>query len=227
MSALVQRLDLRTRARKRANMENSTFWADADVNTQINIYVAGLYDMLVEAGPPDYFSADATIVLVSGTVAYALPSDFRSLQEVFSIEGADFYRPLEQINDKRRLFYRAPQSAGSVLLRYTPAPPLLTADTGAGGVFDGVSGWDEWIVCSTARAMLIAEESDVTELNSELGMLGARISAQAKNRNQGGPNYMGSVDDIDNYPYPYANTVNAYTLRAGFLDIFSLQPVYP
>lgn len=228
MTAAVTRLVLRTRIRQRANMESSQFVTDTEINDLINVHLTELYDILVEASPPDYFSSDYSFNTVAGTVATALPSDFRSLIAVYTIPQTDFYRPLRQITDVERARYRAPQSAVAMVMRYVPVPPQLTTDADpVTGSFDGVSGWEELIVSMAARDCLMKEESDVSTLDGKIARLTARIESQAAKRNLGSPTYITDVDELDASPYPFRAGVNAYQLRAGFLDLFSAHLVYP
>jgi hypothetical protein len=52
-------LQLRTQARERADMTNSTFVTDTELNNYINKSIAELYDILVQCYGSDYFTAPA------------------------------------------------------------------------------------------------------------------------------------------------------------------------
>lgn len=205
-------------------MENSTFVADSELTGYVNVNCQEVYDMLVEASPPDYFSTDYTITTVAGTIAYALPSDFRSLQQVYAQEATDYLRPLTLITDVDRIRFRSPQGAYTVIVRYTPAFTDLSGDS---NTFDGISGWEELVVAMCARDMLLKEESDVSGVMQKIVMLQERIRSQAHNRHQGMPRYITDVDAITQWPYPYRQSINAYQLRAGYLDLYTLHPVFP
>lgn len=228
MAYNVTRLDLRTRARQAALQENSTFCTDAEVNSMINAAIASLYDIECESSPPDFYSTDFAISTVAGQTAYALPADFRSLQDVFVVDPSapDRMRALLPAMPSARGRYRAPQSVVSVVLRYTPAPPLLTADSGAGGVFDCVSGWDEYLVQYVARDMLMKEGSDTSQQQYKLDELTRRIKSAAKSRSQGFPSYINEVEDTEHYGYAWSQNVTRYALRAGFLDLLAESPVW-
>lgn len=51
-------LELRTQARQRADMTESTFVTDTELNSYINKSIAELYDMLVQCYGSDYYIAD-------------------------------------------------------------------------------------------------------------------------------------------------------------------------
>lgn len=228
MAYNVTRLDLRTRARQASLQENSGFCTDAEVNAMINAAIASLYDIECESSPPDYYSTDFAISTVAGQVAYALPTDFRSLQDVYVVDPtrSDRMRALLPAMPSARGRYQAPQSVVSVLLRYTPAPPLLTADSGAGGTFDFVSGWDEYVVQYVARDMLMKEGSDTSQQQLKLQELQRRIESAAKSRSQGFPSFINEIEDTDQYGTYWAQSIARYTLRAGFLDLLADSPVW-
>lgn len=205
-------------------MENSTFVTDTEMNQLCNTNLSWLYDMLVAASPPYYYSTDGTVSVVAGTTSYTLPADFRSLIQVFWQVSAGVYRPIYPIVDTNRESYQPPQVSGTVILRYVPAPPVLSTDSGATGTFDGVSGWDELIVMRMARDMLTKEESDVQWLDMKIAELVDRISRNAKGRSVGIPqqtqNFRGRSWKNSNY-YPGVQSVNGFQLRAGNLDLFN------
>lgn len=215
-------LDLQTRSRQRANMENSTFVTDAELTRLINSHHYRLYNRLAIA-VPYYFSKDHPITTVAGQIQYPLPPDFRSAQVVYAVEQIDQYRPLRNLTDFQRNVYRAPAGAYSVMLRYTPTATTLTdpADT-----LDGFSGFDEFIVAAVARDMILKEEGDVGTLIDEMNQLAAEIIASMP-RDQGQPEYVTEVEYAIDWPYPYRQAVNAYQLRSGFLDLYAISPVWP
>lgn len=79
MSDVVSQTEIRTRVRHYANMENSSFVTDAELNTRINASARRLYAKLVAARGQEYYRANATISAVAGTSVYAMPSDFWQL----------------------------------------------------------------------------------------------------------------------------------------------------
>lgn len=215
-------LDLRTRARQRANMENSTFVTDTELTRLVNTHRYRLYNRLALA-VPYYFSKDHPITTVAGQIPYPLPEDFRSSQVVYAVEQLDQYRPLRNLTDFQRNVYRAPAGAYNVMLRYTPTPPPLVDD---GDMLDGFSGYDEYIVAAVARDLILKEEGDVGTLMDEMAQLAAEITSTLP-RDQGQPEYVTEVEYAIDWPYPYRQAVNAYQLRAGFLDLYAISPVWP
>lgn len=229
MALNVTRDVLRSRIRQVANMENSTFVTDANLNDLINRHIPRFWDLLLEIGPPDWMTpTDYALTTASGTIRYALPSDFRSVVMVYAAESTDFYRPLRQVNDVDRVCYRAPAGAYSLVVRYIPVAPQLTTDTAnATGQIDDISGWSDLIVYASARDCLDKEESDSSTCVQRLQEVEARMRRQQGGRNIGAPVYVTDVDGVDMWPYPYRQAANAYQVFGTNLDVFTLNPVWP
>ncbi len=203
-------------------MENSTFVTDAELTRLINVHHYRLYNRLALA-VPYYYSKDFPIVTVPGQIPYPLPPDFRSAQVVYAVEQVDQFRPLRNLTDFQRNVYRAPAGAYNVTLRYTPLATPLVGDL---DTLDGFSGYDEFIVAAVARDMILKEEGDVGALIDEMNQLQAELMASLP-RDQGQPEYVTEVEYAIDWPYPYRQAVNAYQIRAGFLDLYAISPVWP
>lgn len=228
MARNVTRATLRTRIRQRSATQNAENPSDTEINDLINVYLTELWDLVVDAAPPEYYSSETTVNTVAGTIAYALPADFRSLLSVDAVESADAFRPLHQINDIDRSIFRSPAGVYAVRVRYVPAPPTLSSDSAdATGQIDGISGWDQIVTAWCARAVLQAEERDTSALDAEISHLEGRIKREARHRHRGAPASVLDVEGIDAWPYPFGSSVDAYQLRAGFIDIFTVSPVFP
>ena len=82
MAASATLSDLKTRARQRADMVNSTFIADAELLNYINASYAELYDIMVQTYE-DYYTTSTTFTLTSSdSGVYSLPADFYKLRGV-------------------------------------------------------------------------------------------------------------------------------------------------
>jgi len=221
MASNVTLLELRTRARELADMDNSEFWTNTRINARVNAHAADLYDKLVAAGPPEYYATDATLTTVSGTLASSLPATFRSLVGVYAQEGSTTkLREIYPIRGGTRLAYDAPQGAYNVTLRYVPA---MTALSGDADTLDGVSGWEELIVLLCARDMRIKEDSPVDDLMMAIARMEGRIVANAPKRG-GGPRFVRDMDD-EEAPYWASNPICGYELRAGSIELFQRSPL--
>lgn len=223
MARSVTLQQLRVRSQRLANMENSTFVQTSEWADIINANLCEVYDLLVTAAPPDYYTSTYQLTTAAGTIAYAVPADLLDLSCVFAVESTDQRRPIRAISDFDRGLYRAPQGAYTIELEYTPNAPTLVADT---DTFDGVSGWEELIVAMSARDALLKEESDVTFLEGKIANLKTRIVSNAERG--GGPKHINDIEIADIWPYPTSSKIHAYRLRAGNIELYQANiPLYP
>jgi len=208
-------LQLKTRARERADQVNSNFVEDSELTNYINASIAELYDLMVAAYGSDYFLDSAAISIVSGTEDYALPADFYKMRGVdVNINNDNWFsvRPFN-FNERNRnqdvtwglltgpsIRYRimgsnlkfspVPDGSYNCQIWYIPKAAILTTDT---DVFDDLNQWAEYVVVDAAIKMMQKEESDVSVLQSQKAELKRRIEIMAENRDAGSPE---SVSDI-------------------------------
>ncbi len=209
---------LRDRAKSESDMINSTFVSDGEWQNWINSNLCEVYDLLVQAGPPDYYSVSTIITTAPQQESYALPSDFRSLAVVYSIDTASQRkRPVETINDWAVAQYQPPQGIYNIQLRYIPVPPILTSDL---DTFDGVSGWEELIVAMSARDALLKEESDVSGMVDKIERLKGRIRTASSQRD-GNPQYITNVNNARSWDWQFTDSrVGGYILRADNIELY-------
>jgi hypothetical protein len=208
---------------ERAQMTNSGFASTTEVNRLINVRRRLLHLRIAKAVPYHY-STDYAFNTVAGTIPYALPADFLWCQDLYAAEDVDHYRPIRNLTGWQRNVYRAPQGAYSLVLRYTPTPVDLSADA---DTVDGIIGYDEWIVASAARCLLLKERDDVSQITGELRELEQDIIESISFRDQGQPQMITEVEMATDWPYPYRQAINGYQLRGGFVDVFQLTPAWP
>jgi hypothetical protein len=216
--AAVTLAQLRNRARVRCDMVNSAFIADADFNDFLNASADELYDILVEKYE-DYFTTSSTLTTVSGTESYTVPADFYKLVGIdFQIDSTR-WRALEPFVVRERNVYRnlptigfpgyelkywlrgsnlnllpVPTAAWTLKLWYVPRRAAMSADS---DTFDGVSGWEEYIVVDAAIKALTAEEGDTSALEREKAQLLERTQKAASNRDAGSPARVADVSRDD------------------------------
>ncbi len=218
MARTVTLAQLRLRSLRRADMVTSGFVSNTEVNDVINDELCELYDLLVEAAPPDYYSAEATVTTASGTLGYALAnvaSDFRSLIAVYADEGSTQRTPILAVNEFERANYRAPQGIYSIIVRYCPAAPVLANDN---TTFDGVSGWDSLVTARVARRLLAKRKADTGELLQEIGVKTQQIQSSSR-RDRGQPRHITDVDQAGGW-YPSSVRVRGYALIGGNLELY-------
>lgn len=83
MARTVTISELKTRALRRAKMENSQFADSDEVDRLVREAVAELYDKLIEARGAHYYLSSAEAVSSAGGVLFVLPEDFYQLAAVY------------------------------------------------------------------------------------------------------------------------------------------------
>jgi hypothetical protein len=207
--------ELRAATRQRADMVNSQFVTDAELNSYINQSYFELYDLLVSKYGDNYYVAPAYTITTNGTDdQYALPTSpllYKLLGVDLGLSNtSDSYvtiRPFEFIDRNRYAVPNFQSFYGLTNLRYrlngdkiwfTPIPaanqrirlwyiPRMTTLALDTDTVDGVSGWTEYIICDAAMKCMQKEESDVSVLMAEKQMLIRRIEAMAESRDVGSP----------------------------------------
>lgn len=206
---------LRTRVRQRADMENSEFVTDAELNVFINASYKELYDILVSKFEMWYVGDPTSITLTSSDAGKkALASDFYKLHGVDQYLGGQWrevkpftfnQRNRQGLSDRLHgihttIRYRVVGSdlrfspvdlaVGTFRYWYTPLATEMSAD---GDSMDGVNGWEEYVIVDAARKCLLKEESDVSGLLQEKAALERRIEVMAQNRDAANPQ---QVEDV-------------------------------
>lgn len=215
MATTLTLAELRTATRQRADMVNSQFVTDAELNSYINQSYFELYDLLVSKFGDNYYVAPPYTFQTDGTnFQYALPTS----PPVYKLLGVDLQlgnnessyvtiRPFEMIDRNRYAVPNFQSFYGLTNLRYrlngdniwfTPIPaanqtirlwyvPRMTTLLSDTDTVDGVSGWTEYIICDAAMKCMQKEESDVSVLMAQKQMLIQRIEAMAEARDAGSP----------------------------------------
>lgn len=218
MSNSVTLSTVKTRARQRADMEDSTFIGDSELNSYVNASYSELYDLLT-ATYEDYFTTSTTFTLVTGDSGVeALPTDF------YKLRGLDYQLGGEWItvypydwnsrNLKQRsvskiwlgdydLAYRImgtnlrieprDNATGDYQLWYIPIYTPLTSDTDTLNTSISNNGWEEYIVLDVAIKMLNKEESQTSHLVKEKDALIKRINSMAGDRDVDQPERISDV----------------------------------
>jgi hypothetical protein len=219
-------LQLRTQVRQVANMETSQFITDSELTSYVNLSAFELYDLLVTHYGDDFYVADPYTFTTDGTNDHvALPADFYKLLGVdislggnqwdnvpkFSVAGRNKYsNPTGGIlyGYRNNIRYRLsgsklwltplPKAGQQLRIFYIPRWTPLSAD---GDTFDGISGWEEYVIIDSAIKCLQKEESDVSALMAQKQGLIMRIEAAAANRDAGTPARVADVFGMDgDYP---------------------------
>jgi len=200
MARPVTFIEMKTRARQRADMENSTFIKESELNFYINDSLAELYDILVQKFGANYYLKQFTITTAPGVLEYDLPVDFYKINGVDLVRGNSdsnlTLKPFMFIERNSRTFfdnyrYRLlgnkihfldPDASREILVWYVPISERLVLDT---DTFDGINGYEEYVIIDAAIKMKEKEESDIQGLLVSKQMMNKRIEEAAENRDEG------------------------------------------
>lgn len=82
---------LRTRARERADMEESTFVTDSELNSYINNSIAELHDLLIAAYNEEYYMDSIEFTTTTGQLDYDLPNgtNYSAANKFYKLRGVD------------------------------------------------------------------------------------------------------------------------------------------
>jgi hypothetical protein len=196
-------LELRTRSRQRADMVNSRFISDSELNYLINASVAELYDLLIANRDENYYIDSDTFTTSAGDSEYDLPADFYKLMGVDLVNGSSDSVTLKafkwqernrsitgveelryQIRNNTLKFIPTPSSGKSIKVWYVPRPTALSLDA---DTFDGINGFEEYVIIDAAIKMRVKEESPVQELMLEKQMMEKRILKSCQGRDSTEP----------------------------------------
>jgi hypothetical protein len=177
--------------------------ARATVLQYVNQGCAALYDLLVEARGPAYFRTTApNITTLADTSEYDLPGNFYQLisvrlagqngdtMEPFQAQDEPSLRLPTTVSYPRYYQIRAGKiellpkhAAGStVVLDYVPTCPAL--EDSLVSLFDGINGWEEYVVCYAAKMMATKDQDwDVVhEMRADMKALTDRVLKLAPKR---------------------------------------------
>lgn len=220
MARTVARSTLRTRIRYRTNTESETDPSDTELNDAINEALTEVYDLLVLASPPDYYSTETSIT-VTTSVTYALPSDFYKVRRVWEDKGSNRRTQLDLVPDDRRQNYVGPSGGQTVIMRYIPASTTLTSDA---STFDGVDGWDELVVLVASIDVLNKKDIDPSPLMAKRDRIERRIREMAP-RDFGNAPTIATHANLD--PYAYWNqNIAGYNIVGGNLELYRFNPYW-
>jgi len=213
--ATITRSALRSTIRQRADMEDSQFISDSELNGYIQSSAAELYDLLVESNE-DYNTLDKLVTISSGN-SFSLPQNCYKVRGLdYTTDGGATFIPVWPFNflergaqfdptlSRRIAQVRYKIMAGKIiLLPESEAPgqyrlwwvptldPLVTDQA----KLEGYNGFEEYVVLDCTIKCLNKEESDVSAHERALTKMKKRIENMSKSRDQGGPEVVADVRD--------------------------------
>lgn len=221
---------IRARARQLADMENSTFWTDANLLEEINGSARRLYNKLVQVDE-EYFASDVDISSVADQIKYSITtaaSDFFKILWVSIAQGSsppdEDFSPMERWNPRERGVLRQRSYLSSHRYRYRlvgdnlevrPAPPAgytfrvyyvptMTALSADGDTLDMIHGFDEWVALDVAEKMLLKEQNDVSDMVRRKMEVWEEVLNVMSPRDRGEPPQVQDVESariLENFPF--------------------------
>lgn len=194
MARTITLLDLRDEIGTLTQTDGATGrWSVARVNRRINMSISRFRAKLASFGISYYLKTQSG-TLTSGTATVAVPADHVQTEGIsVAYQGSDYY-PLEPWSWEHRdlydeaqggygqplgyrvmgdsmTIYPIPQGDYPYRWHYLPTHTDLSSDT---DTFDGVSGWENWVIADVSQYILTAE-SDGERLGAVL-----QIKAEAE-----------------------------------------------
>lgn len=195
---MTTRLEIVTRARQKAHLENSTF-----VDTAAPLFVQEAYNEvyhLFASKGMHMLETDFTPT-ITGAATYTLPTDFYATLNVMRLQGSDYYKliPVQPdlelkvrsltgveanyykirrtaTNGRTIQFYPNP-SSGTYTVHYIPECPVLSADNTA---VITVGPSDALIACILAKKFCVREQEHNNELDDEIKQLYFEVNRLAE-----------------------------------------------
>ena len=202
---------------QQANMEETQLIGDAELVGYINSSIAELHDILVQVYNGDYFQKDYSFTTVTNQDKYDLPADFYKLVGVDYVLGPRQIVVLNRFNFRDRFkdetfafysfqgfrtniryrlekdsirFNTVPDAGKSMRLWYIPCATKLVNDS---DTYDGINGYEEYVINDCVIKCLIKEESDVSVQMARKQAFIFRIQSAADNRDTAAPEVITDV----------------------------------
>lgn len=185
-------VNLRADVRELCDIPNDDeFVTNANLNERINRSIARLYWKLVQAQGADHYEKSATFTTSAGVNEYSFSAmtpavtDFARLIQI-EISDGTLRRVMQPFMRKEHGQWLEAQVPGghTVTLYYVPAPVRLTAD---GDSFDGIAGFEDWVVNDVAIGVAGKEESDTSEFRATKQEIDRQIMGFAASRDASFP----------------------------------------
>lgn len=186
-------LQLRNRVRDRADLVADNFVLDATLTQWINDSAQELYDLLLQSGQ-DWFVTSSPVTVVSPAASFPVPTGAMRLHGLDRDIGGGKFESIKRGTFRERFSYTerryvatkatvsifpTTSAPGSYVQWYTPAFAALVADS---DTFDGIDGWEEYIVVDVALKCRVKGEEDTGDLMAAKAQLRARVQTMAATR---------------------------------------------
>jgi hypothetical protein len=212
MALTVTLANLRTRIRNRGEWLD-TYISDAEILAMVNASIAQLHNIITGLDP-DYFLSSDDSNVVSGTATYALATDCFKPKGVDLLDSNNEWLNVLRFNWAERnqlqsgagerlwTRYRIEGSnirlmptpgwseTNGLRLWYIPTPTVLSADS---DTYDGISGFDEWVVLNCCVMCAAKEGSDTSVFMAQKKEVERLVRSAAAIRDIGEPDMVRDV----------------------------------
>jgi hypothetical protein len=234
MGRSVTSAEILSRARLAAEAQNDTNITDAWLYLQATALVAKLWDLIIANGLGGEGVKNVTFTSVQGQVGYDLNAsiwtppggsagplaDFYKVKTLYAANGTGLLRPVPRVSPNEEYAMRGPSMNLAMKLYYIPVAPVWS--TGA-ETFDGINGYEEWIVQGLAYAIRVKREDDGGPHKGLQREVEQQIEFAA-NRNADEPPRIIRRRTAQTWiarTIPYSGGVSTWDLRGGNLELYA------
>jgi hypothetical protein len=199
MARTATRSEIRARARRWSGLRSGQNWTDTELNDEIDLEVAYVYNKLVAARGAKYYESPtpSSFSSVVGTETYNLPADFfESSRLCVVVNGREY--GLDPYMDKEIDGTRPVNQVWSCRLYYVPVASKLTLDA---TTFDGINGFERLVSLRVALAVKQETEEDLSGLLTMIQLAEAEIDKLKSMRDRSGPHRMSDALTIGRLPW--------------------------
>jgi len=190
MSRQVLWTTIKTRIRRAADIENDTHVTDAEIYDILDRIYPGYWDLLIDAGPPEFSCEKVTFSSVAGTQAYSLATtvtnsadNFYRMKGLYVLDNSSRLHPVGRFLDTEIHLWKAIDEAKSFQIHYYKNCPSVPSSPTGSDYVEGYSGFEEWLVYKACAEIKRKRQEDFRQFEAEAATLAARIT---KNANRDG-----------------------------------------
>lgn len=225
------------RGRFAADAQNDTSITDAWLYQQATALVAKLWDIITMNGLGGEGVLTRYLATVAGQQDYAFTSAiwgttdpvgatgatlplFYKVKTLYCNDGNGLYRPISRVSPNEEYALKAPTSVHTLKLCYLPCAPVWTLGSES---FDGINGYEEWIVQGLAYAIKVKHQDNGGEHKGLQREIEEQIQTAA-NRNMDEPPRVirrRAASVWASKTLPYSGGVGGWDLRGGVIELYS------
>ena len=223
------------RGRLAADAVNDTNITDAWLYQKATALVARLWDTLTMNGlggegiktlffntvtNQQEYALGGTIYSLTAGGALIAMADFYKVKTLYCNDGNGLYRPVSRVTPQEEYGQKAPDAVKTMKLCYLPCAPVW--NTGSES-FDGINGYEEWIVQGLAYAIRVKQQDDGGSHKGEQREIEEQIRTSA-NRNADEPPRVIRRRAAGKWAartLPYSGGVGGWDLRGQNFELFA------